>query len=97
VNPYLATAAVVAAGLAGVEERLDLEPAYEGNAYDDPDAPRVPTNLAEALELWRGSEFARRTFGDDVVDHYANMAAVEVAAYERAVTDWERYRGFERL
>jgi glutamine synthetase len=97
VNPYLATAAVIAAGLAGIEERLELEPAFEGNAYDDPEAPHVPTSLAEALDLWRGSGFARRTFGDDVVDHYANMAAVELAAYGRAVTDWERIRGFERL
>jgi glutamine synthetase len=97
VNPYLATAAVVAAGLAGIEEGLELEPAFEGNAYDDPAAEHVPTTLTEALDLWRGSAFARRTFGDDVVDHYANMAAVELAAFGRAVTDWERFRGFERL
>ena len=97
VNPYLATAAVVAAGLAGIEEGLELEPAFEGNAYDDATAEHVPTSLAEALDLWRTSDFARTTFGDDVVDHYANMAAVEVAAFGRAVTDWERYRGFERL
>ncbi|MFD2094075.1 glutamine synthetase family protein [Blastococcus deserti] len=97
VNPYLATAAVVAAGLAGIEEQLELEPAHEGNAYGDPDAEHVPTGLGEALDLWRGSEFARTTFGDDVVDHYANMAAVELAAFGRAVTDWERIRGFERL
>jgi glutamine synthetase len=97
VNPYLATAAVVAAGLAGIEEGLELEPPFEGNAYEDPDADRVPTSLAEALDLWRGSDFARRTFGDDVVDHYANMAVVELAAFGRSVTDWERFRGFERL
>jgi glutamine synthetase len=97
VNPYLATAAVIAAGLAGIEEQLQLEPAFAGNAYDDPDADHVPTGLAEALDLWQGSDFARRTFGDDVVDHYANMAAVELAAFGRSVTDWERIRGFERL
>jgi glutamine synthetase len=97
VNPYLATAAVVAAGFAGIEEGLELEPAYEGNAYGDPAAPRVPTGLAEALDMWRGSAFARTTFGDDVVEHYANMAAVELAAFGRSVTDWERVRGFERL
>jgi glutamine synthetase len=97
VNPYLATAAVVAVGLAGIEEKLELEPAYEGNAYGDPDAAHVPASLAEALDLWRGSDFARRTFGDDVVEHYANMAAVELAAFGRSVTDWERFRGFERL
>ena len=55
------------------------------------------TSLAEARDLWRGSACARTTFGDDVVDHYANMAAVELAAFGRAVTDWERFRGFERL
>jgi glutamine synthetase len=97
VNPYLATAAVIAAGFAGIEEELELEPAYVGNAYDDPDADHVPTSLAEALDLWRASDFARTTFGDDVVEHYANMAAVELAAFSSAVTDWERFRGFERL
>jgi glutamine synthetase len=97
VNPYLATAAVVAAGLAGITDELDLEPAFEGNAYGDPDADHVPSSLAEALDLWQGSAFARTTFGDDVVDHYANMAAVELAAFGRSVTDWERIRGFERL
>ncbi len=97
VNPYLATAATIAAGLAGIEEGLELEPAHEGNAYGDTQAVRVPTSLGEARELWHDSAFARATFGDDVVDHYANMATVELAAYGRAVTDWERYRGFERL
>jgi glutamine synthetase len=97
VNPYLATAATVAAGLAGIEEELALEPAFEGNAYGDPDAEHVPTSLAEARDLWLGSDFARTTFGDDVVEHYANMAAVELAAFGRSVTDWERIRGFERL
>jgi len=97
VNPYLATAALVAAGLTGIEEELELEPAFEGNAYGDLNAPRVPTSLAEARELWLASAFARATFGDDVVEHYANMAAVELAAYGRAVTDWEHFRGFERM
>ena len=97
VNPYLATAAVIAAGLAGIEEKLDLEAASEGNAYGDLDAPRVPTNLSEARDLWQASAFARRVFSDEVVDHYANMASVELAAFGRAVTDWERFRGFERL
>ena len=97
VNPYLATAAVIAAGLAGIEEKLDLEAASEGNAYGDLDAPRVPTNLSEARDLWQASAFARRVFSDEVVDHYANMATVELAAFGRAVTDWERVRGFERL
>ena len=97
VNPYLATAAVLAAGFAGITDELELEPAFEGNAYGDPDAAHVPTSLGEARDLWLGSDFARTTFGDDVVEHYANMAAVELAAFGRSVTDWERIRGFERL
>jgi glutamine synthetase len=96
VNPYLATAAIVAAGLDGIERGLELEPAFTGNAYES-DSERVPDSLPEALALWEGSEFARRVFGDDVVDHYANMARVEIAAFGSTVTDWERYRGFERL
>jgi glutamine synthetase len=96
VNPYLATAALVASGLDGMQRRLELEPAFVGNAYTS-ESEHVPASLAEALELWEHSDFARKTFGDEVVDHYANMARVELAAFSAAVTDWERYRGFERL
>jgi glutamine synthetase len=96
VNPYLAVAALVAAGLRGVEESLPLAPAFEGNAYVA-DAPRVPTTLREASELFANSAVARQAFGDEVVDHYTHGANVEVAAFNTAVTDWERYRGFERL
>ncbi|MDQ1714497.1 MAG: glutamine synthetase [Frankiaceae bacterium] len=96
VNPYLATAAVIAAGLAGIQEGLEMEPAFVGNAYESESA-RVPSSMPEALALWESSAFARSVFGDDVVDHYAHMARTEIAAYGRAVTDWERYRGFERL
>jgi glutamine synthetase len=97
VNPYLSVAALVAAGLHGVEQELPLEPAYVGNAYADTDHPRVPATMREAAELWSASKVARAAFGDDVVDHYANMARVELAAFDAAVTDWERRRGFERL
>jgi glutamine synthetase len=96
VNPYLAVAALVAAGLRGVEESLPLAPAFEGNAYVA-DAPRVPTTLRDASELFANSSTARQAFGDEVVDHYTHAANVEVAAFNTAVTDWERYRGFERL
>jgi glutamine synthetase len=96
VNPYLAVAALVAAGLRGVEEALPLASAFEGNAYDA-DAAHVPTTLHEAAELLDGSVVARDAFSDEVVDHYVHAARVEVAAYDAAVTDWERYRGFERL
>jgi glutamine synthetase len=96
VNPYLAVAALVAAGLRGVDESLALPPAFEGNAYLA-DAARVPTSLHAATTLFENSEVAREALGDDVVEHYAHAAHVEVAAYDAAVTDWERYRGFERL
>lgn len=96
VNPYLAVAALVASGLDGVERNLPLEPAFGGNAYVA-DAERVPDSLAEAARLWETSDFARATFGDEVVDHYANMARVELDAFSRTVTEWERYRCFERM
>ena len=96
VNQYLAVAALIAGGLHGMENELELEPLLEGNAYGSA-APRVPASLREAAELFGGSATARAAFGDDVVEHYLNNAAIEVAAYEAAVTDWERVRGFERL
>jgi glutamine synthetase len=96
VNPYLAMAAIIASGLHGIDEKLSLEPAFEGNAYTA-DKPRVPTTLLEARELFAGSDVARTAFGDDVVTHYLNAADVELRAFEAAVTDWEHFRGFERL
>jgi glutamine synthetase len=97
VNPYLAISALIAAGLHGVEQGLELEPAYVGNAYTSRDKPHVPTTLREARDLFANSQIAHDAFGDDVVAHYLNMADVELAAYDAAVTDWERIRGFERL
>jgi glutamine synthetase len=96
VNPYLAVAGLIAAGLDGIDSGLELEPAYAGNAYTAGER-RVPSSLRDALALWEGSAWARDVFGEEVHDHYANMARVELAAYGRAVTDWERFRGFERL
>ncbi|HET8681491.1 MAG TPA: glutamine synthetase, partial [Micromonosporaceae bacterium] len=97
VNPYLAVAALVAGALQGLEQGLELEPEVTGNAYDDAEAPRVPSTLRDALALWEASPLAQDAFGADVVAHYANNARVELAAYEAAVTDWELFRGFERL
>jgi len=97
VNPYLAVAAMIAAGLDGIERGLPLEPAYVGNAYADTGRPRVPATLRDAAALWSSSALARKAFGDEVVDHYANMARVELTAFDAAVTDWERRRGFERM
>jgi glutamine synthetase len=96
VNPYLAVAAMIAAGLHGIDSELALEPAFAGNAYADT-GPKVPHTLRDALELWEKSDLARQAFGADVVDHYANYARVELAAFDAAVTDWELRRGFERL
>ncbi len=83
-------------GLHGIEQELPLPDAFVGNVYES-ELPRVPSTLREAAALWSASTFARSVFGDDVVDHYANMARVELAAFDAAVTNWELYRGFERL
>jgi len=96
VNPYLAVAAMIAAGLHGIDHELPLEPAFTGNAYSD-DGPKVPHTLRDALELWEKSDLAEKSFGADVTRHYANYARVELAAFDAAVTDWELRRGFERL
>jgi glutamine synthetase len=96
VNPYLALAAMLAGGLHGIENELPLEPELVGNAYHS-DKPKVPHTMGAAREAFVSSEVARAALGDEVVDHYANMAAVELAAYDAAVTDWELHRGFERL
>jgi len=96
VNPYLALAAMLAGGLHGIEKGLELEPELVGNAYAS-DKPKVPHTMPEARDLFAGSTIARAALGDDVVDHYVNMADVELAAYGATVTDWERRRGFERL
>ena len=96
VNQYLATAALIAGGLYGIEHELELEPMFEGNAYGS-DAPRVPSTLREAAELFGQSEIAREAFGADVVEHYLNNARIEVEAFDSAITDWERVRGFERF
>jgi glutamine synthetase len=96
VNPYLALAAMIAAGLHGVEAQLPLPEPCTGNAYTA-GYEQVPGTLREAAELWRHSPLAESAFGPDVVAHYANMARVEQESYDTAVTDWERFRSFERM
>jgi len=96
VNQYLAVAALIAAGLHGIENELELPDLFEGNAYES-DVARVPATLRDSAELFAESTIARAAFGDEVVDHYLNNARIELAAYDAAVTDWERVRGFERL
>ncbi|WP_392969397.1 glutamine synthetase family protein [Streptomyces sp. LN245] len=96
VNPHLAVAGLVAAGLYGIERKLELPEACSGNAYTAEYA-HVPTTLREAAELWENSPIARAAFGDEVVEHYRNMARVELEAFDAAVTDWELRRSFERM
>ena len=96
VNPYLSVAGMIAAGLDGIQRNLPLEPIFAGNAYIS-DSERVPSSMRDALDLWQNSSWIRETFGADVQEHYSNMARIEMAAFAATVTDWERFRGFERL
>jgi glutamine synthetase len=96
-NPYLAFAATLIAGMAGIEEQLDCGEAYRGNAYVDSKLTRLPKSLRDAADLLEGSALARRALGDHVVDFYVHTARLEVQAFNDAVTDWERVRYFERI
>ena len=98
VNQYLAVAALIAGGLHGIEHGLQLPEPCSGNAYQTAgDVERLPGTLAEAAALFEASTVARQAFGENIVSHYVNNAHVEVAAFNAAVTDWERVRGFERF
>ena len=96
-NPYLAFAAMLAAGMAGIENGLDCGPDYRGNAYADPSLRALPGSLGEAAELFSSSKVARAALGDAVVDHYSHAARLEARAFADAVTDWERIRYFEQI
>lgn len=96
-NPYLAFAALLAAGLDGIERKLALEPAFSGDAYDTSKTLReIPKTLREATALLDGSKLLRSAFGDDVIDHYVHTAKWEQFEYDRRITDWELKRGFEQ-
>jgi glutamine synthetase len=95
VNPYLAFAALLAAGLHGIDQELELPPAFEGNAYES-DVQRFPSTLREAIAALEASQVARAAFGDQVVDHYLTYARTEQELFDRAVTCYERERLFER-
>ena len=95
VNPYLAFAALIAAGLYGIEQELELPPSLEGNAYES-DAERFPHALREAVDALEHGTMARAALGDEVVDHYLNYGRVEQRLFDEAVTCWERERLFER-
>jgi glutamine synthetase len=96
VNPYLAISAIIAGGLYGVENELTMPGPLAGNAYSS-EVDHLPTTLRDAAQLFEESAVARAAFGGDMVEHYLNQARIEVEAYDAAVTDWERIRGFERL
>jgi glutamine synthetase len=99
-NPYLTYAASIAsglAGLAGLDQRLEPPPMHQGDVYHADELPHVPRTLAEATDRFCASEFARQAFGSHVVDHYVHFFRSEQAAFDRAVTDWERRRYFERI
>jgi glutamine synthetase len=95
-NPYLAFAGVVAGGLHGIENKLELEAPFAGNAYESKVVPRIPWNIVEAIESMEGSTAAQAAFGDDVVYHFITTAKHEWAQFNTAVTDWELRRNFER-
>ncbi|MCP4424194.1 MAG: glutamine synthetase [Chloroflexi bacterium] len=97
VNPYLAFAAALASGLDGIVNQTEPPPVFEGDVYKAQNLPRVPYTLREATDLFAASDFARQAFGDDAVDHYTHFYRTEQAAYDTAVTDWERKRYFERI
>jgi len=96
VNPYLACAALVAAGLDGIEKGTDPGPELKGNAYEAAEAEPFPSTLHEALGLWEGSDFAKRAFGESVHKHYLNYGRYEQKEFDQVVTDYERRRMFER-
>ena len=95
-NPYLAFAALIAAGLAGIEQKLKLEPAFVGDAYKGDPARDIPRTLRDATLALRQSKMLRAALGDEVIDHYVHTAEWEQLEYDRRVTDWELKRGFER-
>jgi glutamine synthetase len=95
-NPYLAFAALLAAGLAGIDEELELEPPFSGDAYFGKRLREIPKTLREAAAALKRSKMLRRAFGDEVIDHYVHTAEWEQFEYDRRITDWELQRGFER-
>jgi glutamine synthetase len=96
-NPYMALAAALASGLDGIQNKIEPPELFVGDVYQARNLPRVPYTLAQATDVFEKSEFAKRAFGAEVVEHYAHFFRSEVAAYDKAVTDWERKRYFERI
>ena len=95
-NPYLAFAALIAAGLAGIDEKLELQKPFEGDAYAGAKLTEIPKTLRDAISALEKSKMIRSAFGDHAVDHYLHTARWEQFEYDRRITDWELHRGFER-
>jgi glutamine synthetase len=95
-NPYLAFAALLAAGLDGIENKTDPGPELKGNAYEAGEAEAFPSSLREAVDQWEKSDFAKKAFGDAVHKHYLNYGRLEQGLFDKVVTDYERRRMFER-
>ncbi|RUM97447.1 glutamine synthetase [Pseudaminobacter arsenicus] len=95
-NPYLAFAALIAAGLAGIDEKLELETPFVGDAYEAAGLQEIPKTLRDGIGTMAGSEMLKAAFGEDVVEHYVHTARWEQMEYDRCITDWELHRGFER-
>ncbi len=95
-NPYLAFAALIAAGLAGIDEKLELQEPFVGDAYRANRLQEIPKTLREAIDTMAKSKMLKQAFGDEVIDHYLHTARWEQMEYDRRVTDWELHRGFER-
>ncbi len=95
-NPYLAFAALIAAGLAGIDEKLELQKPFVGDAYQAARLPEIPKTLRDATEAFAKSKMFKQAFGEEVVEHYVHTARWEQFEYDRRITDWELHRGFER-
>jgi glutamine synthetase len=95
-NPYLAQAALLAAGIKGIEDKLELAPPTAGDIYENATAKHIPSTLRASTETLRNSKMLREAMGDAVVDHYVRCAEWEQEEFDKAVTDWEIARGFER-
>jgi glutamine synthetase len=96
-NPYLALAASLLSGLDGIANQIEPPPIFNGDVYGAQNLPHVPPTLRHAIANFKSSDFARRMLGDAVVDHYVRFFETEQIAYDKAVTDWERKRYFERI
>lgn len=95
-NPYLAFSAIIAAGICGIEEKLELPPPASGNIYNDKELPEFPNSLQKAMDLLRESKMLNKTFGENIIRHYVNAANVEINEFSKQVTDWELNQGFDR-